>query len=398
MPKKVHECVKKLMEKQGYKESKAWAICTASIEGKDERKTIKDVSIPALDKFIDETTGFLHVKGVLARTGVQEYLGRELSDELEPDKLYGVLRHPDDILLPESVEGYRNAPVTDDHPGDFVTSDNYNNLMRGSCSEVSQYKDQGIDYIKGHLTIMDKNLVEKLKDGKLEISAGYYSNLEREEGEYLGTPYHFRQKNIKINHVAIVSRGRCGGECRIVNDYGIIGDENKQTEVKSMAKLKIDGEEYEVPEKVASAYGKMSEKANGIKKDMEEEKKETEKAKATADELRTQLEDAKKKTSDVDVIGAAKAIASVKAIADSMEIEVELGDEHSMKKAVLSKKYPDLDLMNKSAAYIDARFDVMEEGRKAAATSHKKIGDEAAADSKHTESTKLSDSIKDEEY
>jgi len=33
MPKKVHDCVNKLLDK-GYEEKSAWAICTASIMGK----------------------------------------------------------------------------------------------------------------------------------------------------------------------------------------------------------------------------------------------------------------------------------------------------------------------------------------------------------------------------
>lgn len=360
-----------------------------------------DTSIPALDKYIDEATGFLHVKGILARTGIQEYLGRELSDELEPDTVYGVLRHSDDVLNEESLKGYINAPVTDDHPSDFVTTDNYKELSKGSTSEIETEKKDGIDYVKGHLTVMDTELIEKLRDGKLEISMGYGSNIEAEEGEFLGQSYQFRQRDIKINHVAIVSKGRCGGRCRIVSDDGIILDEiTNQNKGNDMAMVKIGENEYEVPEEVASEFLRLSETLSDMEKevetkseDMEEVEKEKEEAVATADELKEQIKGMKRKTNDADIVLVAKSLVSVKAIADSMKIDVKISDEMTMKKEVLASKYPSLVLDGKSKDYINARFDVMVEGRKAADESQKQIADNAK-----TNQGTLSDTLKDKEY
>lgn len=362
-------------------------------------KTVDKWAQP-LDKFIDSTTGFLHARGVLARTGVQEYLGRELSPGLEPEAVYGVLRHPDDVLAEESLSGYRNAPVTDGHPSDFVTSENYKDLNRGSCSETKTYKKDGIDYIDGYVTIMDTALIAELKDGKLEISAGYYSDTVEEEGEYLGTPYQFRQKNIKINHVAIVSRGRCGGNCRVVFDYATISDENK-TQGKSMAIIKIGEIEHEVPEEVATEFSKLmaaikgkEEEAETMTGDVEEAEKEKEKAVATADELREQLRTAKRTTSDSAVNLEVEKRVKLLKVADEMGVKITVSDEATMKKAILVSKYPELMLDGKTAAYIDARFDVMTEGRDAAKDSHKKIADE------HPEqkATGTATAMKDEEY
>ena len=390
-----HSCEeKKDPTTPGYWSCKMW--------GPDPVSKMVDKSLPALDKFIDQSTGFLHVKGRIARTGIQEYLGRELSQELEPDKLYGVLRHPDDVLDPESVEGFRNAPVTDDHPMDFVNSENYKDLMKGSCSEVTTSKDEGINYIDGHLTVMDKELVEKLKYGKLEISAGYYSDLEEEEGEYLGVPYHFRQTNIKPNHVAIVSRGRCGGSCRIINDYAIMAYEN-QNKGGNMAIVKIGETEYDVPEEVAAKLAELQEALKGkeeevetMSTDMEETEKEKEAAVAMADELKEQVKALKRSTRDSAIAGEAKKIVEVMKVADSMGIECAISDEITMKQSVLKAKYPNIDLSGKSKDYIAARFDAMVEGRENAEASHKKIGEETK-DGKQG-STKLADQLKEEEY
>jgi len=403
MPAKKERCVQAVIE-QGYTEQQAWAICTASIGDENGCKKVNDVSMPAFDKYIDESTGFLHVKGRIARTGVQEYLGRELSPDLDPGRLYGVLRHPEDVLAESSMSGFRNSPVTDDHPMDFVTSENYKDLMKGTCSDIVTSKEDGIAYIDGHLTIMDGELVRKLKDGKLEISAGYYSDLEEEEGEYLGVPYHYRQKNITPNHVAIVSRGRCGGGCRILNDEKnvTITDEN-QNEGVEMAKIVIGEVEYEVPEEVAMEFQKLTEALSGkeeevttMSEDMEEIEKEKEKAVATADELKEQIRSLKRTTKDSAIATEAGKIVKVMQIADSMGIKVEMSDEATMKKAILKAKYPTIDLDGKSADYITARFDAMTEGQDAAKKSHQRIADENK-DGLH-DNKKLADSLKDEEY
>lgn len=362
---------------------------------------MQDKPIQALDKFIDETNGFLHVKGVLARTGIQEYLGRELSPSLEPEKIYGVMRHQDDVLEEESLKGYTNAPVTDDHPSDFVTTENYKELMKGSCSNVNTDKESGIDYVKGHLTIMDGELIQKLKNGKLEISVGYYSDIEPEEGEFLGQPYQFRQKNIRVNHIAIVSRGRCGEKCKIVRDYAIIGSEVQNLQGEKMAKIKIGEVEYEVPEEVAAEFLKLTEalttkneEVETMSEDMEEIEKEKEMAVATADELKEQLRALKRTTKDSAIVAEAGKIVKVLQVADSMGVKVEISDEMAMKKSILTAKYPKIDLNGKSADYIAARFDAMIEGRERAEQGFKQVGQETQDGAK----VALADKYGKEEY
>ena len=125
MPGKIDRCVKKLMD-DGMEESKAWAICNAAqdkvaefiADGMDECKAwmsaiqpkVSNDAIRMLENKIDPHTGFLHSKVSICRSGIQEYLGRELGltgdDAL---KMFNVLRHPDDVTSEASLSTYKNS-------------------------------------------------------------------------------------------------------------------------------------------------------------------------------------------------------------------------------------------------------------------------------------------------
>lgn len=52
-----------------------------------------------------------------------------------------------------------------------------------------------------------KNAVNE--DGKNKLSVGYLTDYVREDGVYDGEPYHYKQTNIRCNHVTICYMGRC---------------------------------------------------------------------------------------------------------------------------------------------------------------------------------------------
>ena len=95
MPKKLDKCVKKLIQ-EGRTKSSAYAICTKSI-GND--------AVLTGENKIDPNTGFMHTPVVICRSGIQGYLGRELGlTGNDAQKIFNVLRHPDDVTDPRSEE------------------------------------------------------------------------------------------------------------------------------------------------------------------------------------------------------------------------------------------------------------------------------------------------------
>lgn len=213
------------------------------------KQTILKDTFNDFTKHIDEDTGFLHINGVVARTGLQPYMGAELGNMEEPTAMFNVYRPRDEVLKEESLSTYANAPITDDHPNTFVTVDNATELIKGSVASYETYNKDGIDYIKAQIVVTDKDLINKVINGKMELSAGYSQNLVKEKGEFEGVTYDYIQTNIKINHVALVDSARCGQECKLVFDSNsIIVDENTLKGIDSMEeKEEIKTPDAEMP-------------------------------------------------------------------------------------------------------------------------------------------------------
>ena len=213
------------------------------------KQTILKDTFNDFTKHIDEDTGFLHINGVVARTGLQPYMGAELGNMEEPTAMFNVYRPRDEVLKEESLSTYANAPITDDHPNTFVTVDNATELIKGSVASYETYNKDGIDYIKAQIVVTDKDLINKVINGKMELSAGYSQNLVKEKGEFEGITYDYIQTNIKINHVALVDSARCGQECKLVFDSNsIIVDENTLKGIDSMEeKEEIKTPDAEMP-------------------------------------------------------------------------------------------------------------------------------------------------------
>ena len=320
---------------------------------------INDKGFKDFSKYIDEDTGFMHINGVIARTGIQEYLGIELGDSENPMKVYNVYRPKQEVLNPKSLDTYINATVTDEHPKSFVTADNIMQLQKGSSANYEVFSKDGIDYVKAKLVITDKNLIKKIQDGKVEISAGYSQNLVQEDGEFMGTPYQFKQTDIKINHIAIVDSGRCGNGCKIGDEkYAKIDNEN-QNKDKVMAKLKIGNAEVEVCDTVLNHVTQLETKANDAEKSVKELDEQIEKLKAEKDILMKKDKEKKSESKDEDIAKLVDAKVELLTFAKDAKVEIKSTDSiEDMKKAIIVAK-TGLDMADKSSAYIDASFDML---------------------------------------
>lgn len=203
MLEKTERCVQKLI-KEGKEEGSAWAICKSSLD--------------ATNKFkyeICPDSGFMRAIGICARSGIQEYLGYELGLTGEKaNQVFNVYRPKDEVVA--SLSSYNGAIVTDEHPnGGLVVTEDAKELTKGNTSEAYGFERDEIYYVVAKTTITDPELIQKIEEGKRELSAGYTRDLVEESGEHNGTPYQFVQRNIKANHVAVVQEGRCGNACKI---------------------------------------------------------------------------------------------------------------------------------------------------------------------------------------
>lgn len=155
---------------------------------------------------------------ISVRDGVQSYYGMELG--MQPfDKVFTIYRSP--ATIANCVNRLSNIPLTDEH----VTLDETPQIPCGSV--VDSVLVDNFD-AETHSTLAVKNTVsldgailDLIQSGKKELSLGYRANLKPHDR------YDFEQTDIEPHHLAVVSRGRCGGACSFIDKQGEFMDEDK---------------------------------------------------------------------------------------------------------------------------------------------------------------------------
>lgn len=208
-----------------------------------------------LSKRIAKTPeGFLICQNVpISRTGYQEYLASEiLENPKNGDKIIPVYRPASEVFDLRSLASFEGKPVTNEHPDEDVTPENYQSYACGHVQNVRAGKGEDANKVLADLYITDPSLIHSILNGKREISCGYYAEEKRDKSGKLC------QTNIRGNHVAVVTNGRAGSQVCI---------RDKKAEVK-MSRFKefysdygVKGMEYGGPGK-AKPRGKPFKKGN----------------------------------------------------------------------------------------------------------------------------------------
>lgn len=165
-------------------------------------------SVESFSDNIKETPeGFLACEGVaIARVGTLKYLKGEVPLDAGADGVIEVERSADVLFSPECLASFEGKPITLNHPPDFVTPETWRDYAVGTLQNV---RGDG-DFLRADLLITDENAIKVVKNKELrELSCGYeadYEELKTGRG---------CQTKIIGNHVALVSEGRCGGQCAI---------------------------------------------------------------------------------------------------------------------------------------------------------------------------------------
>lgn len=161
--------------------------------------------------------GFLVCQDVpLARTGPQLYRDGEVPVPAK-DGVVRIERDEEHVFRPETIASGMGKPLVDDHPmeddaladGFDVHPENWARFSKGTVLNVRRGEGSSNDLLMGDVMVMDSAAIKAIMDGKVELSCGYNADYETIE------PGRGRQKNIIINHVALVDSGRCGSRCSI---------------------------------------------------------------------------------------------------------------------------------------------------------------------------------------
>lgn len=169
---------------------------------------------------VTDSRGYVHLTAAFSRVGIQKYTARELGLQgRPPGDILRVFRPEEEVFAQDSLDSFENVPLTDEHPPENVTAQNFRKYAVGIAGKRTK---QG-DHTVGTLIIQDAATAAKADNGKAELSDGYGCEIVLQSGEWNGQPYDAIKRNIRGNHVALVVAGRCGGSCRI-QDGAICSD------------------------------------------------------------------------------------------------------------------------------------------------------------------------------
>ena len=297
-------------------------------------------------EYTDE--GFLRVPGRVARTGIQQYLASELGLDGAPNRIVNVYRPPEEVFKLDSLGSYDGTDITIEHPGSLVDSQNYKSVsvgvVRGSGTQDSEF-------VQCDLIIKDKVAVDAVNSGKVELSAGYTAMYEQKDGVApCGTSYEFIQRDIRINHVALVDKARAGANARIF-------DNDRGTNI--MIIVNLDSGPVEVADQ-ATATLINNDRAALIKRATDAES-EKEKAKAKADANEEDLKEEKKKSSDAAIAARVESLIGTRDTARKIagdKFSCDSVDTLVIQRAALAIARDSVDWPNKSDAYVQAAFDM----------------------------------------
>lgn len=294
-------------------------------------------------EYTDE--GFLRAPGRVGRSGIQQYLASELD---EPgNRAINVYRPPEEVFSTDSLNTYNVVDITLNHPESLIDSSSYKQKTVGVV--VGPAVRDG-DYVLCDLIIKDAEAIKAIESGKVELSAGYIANYEKKEGVTEdGEPYEFIQRDIKINHVALVDRARAGRSARIF-------DENKG---KKMSKIVLDsGRSIEIDNEEKAAM--VQDSIDNLKKKAEEAAANLSKSQAVADAAKEELTELKAKFSDENIKLMIQDAAKVSAVAAKLGGEKYACDSmvvSDMQKAALKLVRPSVKWDEKNTDYVQAAFD-----------------------------------------
>jgi hypothetical protein len=265
--------------------------------------------------------GFLKAHGIVARTGVLYYRDARgnVSAELIP---------PEELFDDESLASLGGKPLTNDHPTEdgchvLVSPDNATDHAKGTVGNDIR-ADRRVGFVRITLDAHDGTTIADIRErGKRQLSSGrtidrldeiagvwdprgqqYWTGPEAKGRR--GIAFDRIQRGIRHNHVAVVTRGRAGGDCAIrVDSADAIEVEPPQPKGGPvMAKIRIDGAEYEVESGAAAAFTAHEQATKARLDGLENKHNATEaakvKAEAERDALKVQADDLKARLDAID--------------------------------------------------------------------------------------------------
>src|SRR5450830_1756020 len=187
------------------------AVAALAVRFHDEDTVVNlqdKLHMPTKRKF--KTSGQMIAPCTLARTGIMEYKAKDLGAQFkdhDPEAIIKVMTLPEDLFDEAAINSARSAPFTIGHPKDDVDTENAKELVKGMLEGVP-CKDEAGEELIGTMVLNDADAIALVRANVNQLSSGHNATLVLCDEATVG--YHAKKTNIRINHFAIVPKGRAG--------------------------------------------------------------------------------------------------------------------------------------------------------------------------------------------
>lgn len=170
--------------------------------------------------------GWFEVKAnPISKAGIFPYAGRQLGlTGPDADRIFQVLRPPEELGDPACVESFKLIPWIDEHvmlgPNAQEITDRAmaaeKKGVQGVIGEDVFFKD---GTLFANIKAFSSTLAALIQAGKRELSAGYRCIYDMTAGVWNGQSYDAVQRKIRGNHLALVNEGRMGQDVAVMDRF-----------------------------------------------------------------------------------------------------------------------------------------------------------------------------------
>lgn len=298
--------------------------------------------------------GFVQDSPILSRVGIFDYR--------QPDgTVRKEYRPAEEVFHADHLASIAGKPITDEHHG-RVTGENAQGKLIGSTLSPGRQDTENPLNLRGDIVI-HATAATLLKR---ELSLGYTLDIDETPGEFNGVRYDAVQRNLRVNHVALVSKGRAGNARLNLDSADAVSVSTEEDDTMPTIEVRLDsapGIPYQASPEVALHLASQTAALTAATT-------RADAAEAARDGLQAKVDGhaAALVAAREDALKSVQARAKIEADATALGVTfAQDAKDADIRTAVIKHVRGDsLDLTGKSDAYVDAAYDMaVADGKKA---------------------------------
>lgn len=292
-----------------------------------------------------DENGWYEVKdNPISKSGVFQYLGKNISPKLEPDRVYNVWRPEEELNNPDTINSFKLVPWIPYHEmlgKDFTPAEDVG--VQGTTGEQIYFKDGSL---LGNIKVYGEKLANLIDNGIKELSLGFRCLWEITSGVTPdGKNYDVIQRKIRGNHLASVPEGRMGSDVAVMDHSVFALDQKDVVKIETQT----NGDAMDLEDLIAQVKA-MLERIEAIEAEMKAKAEAAEDMCKDEEQTAEDMEEDKEKASAMD-----SALKTLAGKVESLEGELKTIKSTAVDaKTVMKDLAEKNDLASKSSAIIGA--------------------------------------------